>query len=72
MDFQLSVGTGEGIEVDLLLGNKSPSPEEQGGKTPILKRAIYVNVRLIEITMGKKKMWCKPNGVQVVTGEGNV
>jgi hypothetical protein len=44
---------GEGIEVDLLLGNKSPSPEEQGGKTPSLKRAIYVNVRLIEITMGK-------------------
>ncbi len=45
---------GEGIEVDLLLGNKSPSPEEQGGKTPSLKRAMYVNVRLVNITMGNK------------------
>ena len=44
----------ERIEVDLLLGNKSPSPEEQGGKTPSLKRAMYVNVRLVNITMGNK------------------
>ncbi len=45
---------GEGIEVDLLLGDKSPSPEEQGGKTPNLKRAMYVNVRLVNTTMGNK------------------
>ncbi len=44
---------GEGIKVDLLLGNKSPSPGEQGGKTPSFKRTMYVNVRLIDITMGK-------------------
>ena len=45
---------GEGIKVDLWLGNKSPSPEEQGGKTPSLKRAMYVNVRLVNIAMGNK------------------
>ena len=44
----------ERIEVDLLLGDKSPSPEEQGGKTPSLKRSMYVNVRLVNITMGNK------------------
>ena len=47
----------EGIVVDLLLDNKSPSPWEQGGKTPSWKRNRYVNVqfkRLIDITMGKK------------------
>jgi hypothetical protein len=37
----------------------------------VWKRTMYVNVRLIEITMGKKR-WRKPNGVQVVTGEGSV
>jgi len=57
--------------VDLLLGNKSPCPGEQGGKTPCLKRTMYVNVRLIDITMGKDCS-VKPNGVQVVTGNGNV
>ena len=45
---------GEGIKVDLLLGNNSPSPEEQGGKAPSLKKAMYFNVRLINITMGNK------------------
>ena len=35
------------------------------------KRTMYVNVRLIEITMGKETR-CKPIGVQVVAGEGNV
>jgi len=45
---------GGGIEVDLLLGDKSPSPEEQGGKTLSLKRAMYVNVRLVNTTMGNK------------------
>jgi hypothetical protein len=44
----------ERIEVDLLLGNKSPSPKEQGNQTPSLKRAMYVNVRLVNITMGNK------------------
>ena len=44
---------GEGIVVDLL-DNKSSSPWEQGGKTPKLKRTMYVNMRLINITMGKK------------------
>ena len=49
--------------VDLLLDNKSPSPWEQGGKTSSWKGTIYVNVRLIDITMGKKRsvnpMVCK-------------
>ena len=44
----------EGIEVGLWLSNKSSSPEEQGGKTPSLKKAMCVNVRLINITMGNK------------------
>jgi hypothetical protein len=44
---------GEGIVVDWL-DNKSPSPEEQGGKTPSSRRAMYVNVRLVNITMGNK------------------
>ena len=53
----------EGIMVDLLLDIKSPSQWEQGGKTPSLKRTMYVNMRLIDITMGKKRnvnlMVCK-------------
>ena len=43
---------GEGIVVDLL-DNKIPSPWEQGCKTPSLKRTMYVNMRLIDIAMGK-------------------
>jgi hypothetical protein len=46
---------GEGIVVNLLLDNKSPSPWEQNGKTPSWKRTMYVKVRLIYITMGKKR-----------------
>ena len=38
--------------VDLLLDNKSPSPWEQGGKTPSWKGTMYVNMRLIDTTMG--------------------
>ena len=45
---------GDGIMVDLSLDNKSPSPWEQGGKTPSWKGTMYVNVRLIDTTMGKK------------------
>ncbi len=44
----------EGIEAGLWLSNKSSSPEEQGGKTPSLKKAMCVNVRVINITMGNK------------------
>ena len=57
--------------VDLLLDNKSPSLWEKNGKTPSWKGTRYVNVRLIDTTMGKKRR-VKPNGVQVVTGDGNV
>ena len=49
--------------MDLLLDNKSPNLWVQNGKTPSWKRTMYVNVRLIEITMGKKQgvnlMVCK-------------
>ena len=45
----------EGIGVDLLLDNKSPSLWEQGGKTPSWKGRMYDNVRLIDTTMGKKQ-----------------
>jgi len=64
----------EGIVVDLLLDNKSPSMWEQGGNNTRWKKKSYVNVRfkrMIDITMGKKRS-VKPNGVQVVTGKGNV
>ncbi len=64
---------GEGIKVDLLLDNKSPSPEEQGGKAPSLKKAMYVNVSLINITMGNKcsvnPMVCKWLPVKVACEE---
>ena len=60
--------------VYLLLDNKSPSPWEQGGKTPRWKRERYVNVqfkRLIDITMGNtcnvNPMVCKG-----VTWQGNM
>ena len=52
------------------MDNKSLSPWEQNGKTPSWKRTRHVIVRLIDITMGKKRS-VKSNGVQVVTGKGN-
>ena len=60
---------GEKIVVDLLLDNKGLCAYEKIGKTPVWKSTRYVNVRLIDITMGKKRS-VKPNGVQVVTGNG--
>ena len=65
---------GEGIVVDLLLDNKSPSLWEQGGKTPSWKRTRYVNVRLkrlIDITMGMKRS-VNPIVCKGVTWKGNV
>ena len=62
---------GEGIVMDLLLDNKGPSAWEKIGKTPSWKRTRYVKVRLIDITMGKKRS-VKPNGVNMVNGDGNV
>jgi hypothetical protein len=59
---------GERIVVNLWFDNKGLSACEKIGKTPVCKRTRYVNVRLIDITMGKKRS-VKPNGVQVVTGE---
>ena len=63
---------GEGIVVDLLLDNKGPSAWDKIDKTPSWKRKDKVCQRgLIDITIGKKCS-VKPNGVQVVTGDGNV
>ena len=53
------------------MDNKGPSACKKIGKTPIWKRTRYVNVRLTDITMGKKRS-VKPNGVKVVTGDGKV
>ena len=62
---------GEGIVVDLL-DNKGPNAWEQIDKTPSWKRKDKVCQHgLIDITMGKDRS-VKPNGVQVVTGNGNV
>ena len=59
--------------MDLLLDNKGPSAWEQIGKTPSWKRTRYVNVRLIDITMGKKRsvntMVCKWLLARVTSGE---
>ena len=62
---------GEGIMVDLLLDKKSLSLWEQGGKTPSWKGTMYVNMRLIDTTMGKK-FSVNPMVRKVVTGEGNM
>ena len=62
---------GEGIVVDLLLDNKGPSACKKTGKTPVWKSTRYVNMKLINITMRKKRR-VKPNGVQVVTRDGNL
>ena len=58
--------------VDLLLDNKGLSAWEQIGKTPTRKRKDKVCQRgLIDINMGKIRS-VKPNGVHVVTKDGNV
>ena len=62
---------GEVILVDPL-DNKGPNAWEQIDKTPSWKRKDKVCQHgLIDITMGKDCS-VKPNGVQVVTGNGNV
>ena len=63
---------GEGILVDLLLDNKGLSVWEKIGKTPNWKRKDKVcQCGLIDITMGKKHS-VKPNGVHMVTDDGNM
>ena len=61
----------EGIVVDLLFDNKSPSPWEQNGKNPIWKKD-NVSQREVDRNHYGQEVRCKPNGMQVITGEGNV